>query len=249
MKDARSAIYTGIDTTSINESDPDGGQYDRRIRIVLHEFIPADPFSIIIGDILFSLRSSLDALVYELNGGTSYEFHYRSEFPIFGCHERSGKLVPNPAKRFAAEIGKRVGGMHKSAQAIVESLQPYHRGNGYPTDPLWRLHSLHCLDKHRTINVVAGIYQGVALIPKSIDNFGGWNFDSTYVGPLKMDTVVIRYRLVPLDPKREVSVNLHPVPGIGFADASFFGKAAGDELRTILDYVSSRVIEPLGKYL
>lgn len=39
--------------------------------------------------------------------------------------------------------------MSDEAKAVVESLQPYHRGENWAIDPLWLLHVLSNIDKHR----------------------------------------------------------------------------------------------------
>jgi hypothetical protein len=45
--------------------------------------------------------------------------------------------------------------MDPKAQSIIEGLQPYHRGQAYATHPLWRIHELNRIDKHRLLHSTA----------------------------------------------------------------------------------------------
>jgi hypothetical protein len=136
-----------------------------------------DPFSLLIGDCLQNLRTSLDQIAFELNTGrTSHatqDIEKRSEFPIFGedsptdtghdrfhrCHVKGGKIgTPVPTSGLA-----KTEGMDSAAQKIIEKLQPYYRGNAYDTDPLWRIHELNRIDKHRSLHAAVGFSGGPQL--------------------------------------------------------------------------------------
>ena len=109
---------------------------------------PPDEFRLIIGDCLHNLRSALDSLVYEL--ALAYNDIYPLpedrakvlEFPIFGNRMLDAK-----------ECRNKIGCLHLNAQAAIKGLQPYNRGNEFASDPLWKLHRLSNVDKHRVPHV------------------------------------------------------------------------------------------------
>ena len=75
--------------------------------------------SLLVGEVLYQLRSTLDHLVYELvirNGGRPTS---RTEFPI----------CPTRVKYQAAAIDK-LNDVASGAQDAIERLQPYHAGDG-----------------------------------------------------------------------------------------------------------------------
>ena len=47
----------------------------------------------------------------------------------------------------------RIGGIDPRAQTIIEGLQPHNRGAEFESDPLWKLHQLSNMDKHRVPHV------------------------------------------------------------------------------------------------
>lgn len=98
-------------------------------------------FSIIVGEAIYQLRSSLDHLVWDLcqfNNGTPAS---NSGFPIFksldGYKSRGEPMIQ---------------GVAASAKARIHSLQPLHRPA--PTeDALWILREMNNTDKHKLIFV------------------------------------------------------------------------------------------------
>src|SRR5688572_403958 len=108
------------------------------------------------------------------------------------------------------QVRKKIRGMSQSAQAAIEALQPYTRGNGYRNDTLWLLINLCNIDKHRMIHAIAGAYGGLVVEPDLCKNFSGqWTYWS-YTAPLKGETVLARYTAVPSDPKLDVHVEINP---------------------------------------
>ncbi len=103
-----------------------------------------DRITLIVGDLLYCLRSALDQLVWFLAKLTlSYPEH--TQFPILD--------VLNAGARKTFE--KQTAGVPADAVEIIESLQPYHRPDAaaIQSDPLWRLNALCNIDKHRRIPV------------------------------------------------------------------------------------------------
>jgi hypothetical protein len=103
---------------------------------------------LILGDVLQCLRTALDQAVWSLIHHRTGGDPQSSEFPIF-----ARPLNTEDRRKF----NRKVKGLSDEAIAYVESIQPYNRMDGAPlsTDPLWCLHELNRIDKHRRISVRA----------------------------------------------------------------------------------------------
>ncbi len=106
---------------------------------------PSERFGVLIGDVVQNLRQSLDHLAYELAEGHTPQLtdaqRANSEFPVFG--ERPPTTD---------EIQRRIGGCCSCAKVAIAELQPHRLGYpGYVTSPLWKLHELGRIDKHRVL--------------------------------------------------------------------------------------------------
>lgn len=121
--------------------DPRSGQVTQHL--VNLPILPFNALSVA-GDLVHNLRSALDHLAYQLVlVGSGDEPTRRVEFPI--------------AKDFAtyeAEKSRKVEGMRPLAIKHIDNLKPYKGGN----EPLWRVHELDNIDKHRTLFTVAHDY-------------------------------------------------------------------------------------------
>jgi hypothetical protein len=98
----------------------------------------------LVGEFLHDLRSSLDHLAWQLvehNGGAPTE---NTSFPVL-------KIGPTPNKQGVQPPPTVVGGVSEDAMAIIEDAQPYKWGEHYATHPLWVLHQLWNIDKHRHV--------------------------------------------------------------------------------------------------
>lgn len=134
------------------------GAHHRRCR-VSQDFsdIPHD-FLLLAGDCTHNLRSSLDHLAMAL-GQANVRSRYtrsmtdkevqQSEFPIFS----KGPMT-------AKEESARIGCVDPKGQTIIRSLQPHHRGQMYRDHPLWRIHELDRIDKHRRLVLCASRHTG-----------------------------------------------------------------------------------------
>jgi hypothetical protein len=142
--DARIGEYlVGKPYTSIREYDP---QHDTRpagIRITKQ---PPTSLALVIGDYLHNLRSGLDHLAWQLVIASGGQPSTRTEFPIYkdsAVYQRgTGGVVIYPF--LAPDVG-----------TFIESLQPYHRGEDAVLHPLWVLHELSNIDKHRTLHIAS----------------------------------------------------------------------------------------------
>jgi hypothetical protein len=224
----------------------------RRFRISRVSDVPPG-FSVLIGDFLFNLRASLDHLALALaiafsaksgSGMTAKQIE-GSEFPIF--HARAMK---------PEEELKKIGCIDPQARTEIIGLQPYHAGNRYATDPLWQIHELNRIDKHRALHVVAvqSSLNGqpvVGFFPDGNKNFGGYCYVETpkrfY---LELDAVFFRYGARPIDPSLDVSMQPTISPEIAFGQSGpLVGEIVVPTLGKLYNHVVGVVIPALEKFL
>lgn len=114
-------------------------------------------YSSVFGDLLYNLRSSLDALVYGLvrrNGGTGSR---RTCFPIYS-ELTSYEANTKPGTKADALVG-----VPEHARGLIKQLQPFMRGGDTASlDPLLFLNRLCNRDKHEAAHLMLGFAKGVA---------------------------------------------------------------------------------------
>jgi hypothetical protein len=116
---------------------------------------PPAVISAITGDALFNLRAALDHLAYQLaevNGTTSEKILRATCFPI-----------SDDAAKYKAEAPGKVKGMSQAAIKAIDACKPYKGGN----DPLWHLHKLNNIDKHRFV-ITVGSAISVQTLPRHL---------------------------------------------------------------------------------
>ena len=139
------------------ERDPKTGE--KVVRITQKRKLPAR-WSVIVGDVLFNLRSALDHLACQLVIVGSDESRVTNEtgFPI----------TRNP--QVLKPTSPKVEGMCKDAIRRINALKPYKGGN----DALWTLHRLNIIDKHKLLLLMNAIHQGTVIHDETIAPlFGG----------------------------------------------------------------------------
>ncbi len=141
------------------EFDSESGYKIQRLRVLKQ--IPTARFGILVGDAVHQACAAFDNLVEILNIRETGNPMKRTEFPVYS--DRDGFLHGKNGQRAGvAKIGK-VG---EKPAALIESLQPYHRGNNYASDPLWILRELWNMDKHRNPPVVASLVKHESVKPQ-----------------------------------------------------------------------------------
>lgn len=158
---------------------------------------PPERVFILTGDFVHCLRCALDYIAYDLCLIGDGKINPKSQFPIFS--ERTAENL----KTFS----RYTAGMPKDAVDIVERLQPYHRGDAYRDDPLWQLHKLDIIDKHRRIPL-SGISYTIAFFrPTKLIRRGALNdgFGAVLVLPI-VEKVHFQ-----LDPR----LTIYPIPRFG----------------------------------
>jgi len=105
---------------------------------------PIDPrLNTITGEFLHDLRSSLDHLAWQLVLHAQGKPTRKTSFPI--------RAVPS-ANEKGEWVGPDVaGGISNDAEALIGAAQPYQRGSACSEHPLWLLHQLWNIDKHRYV--------------------------------------------------------------------------------------------------
>ena len=209
--------------------------------------IPIAPLSLVIGDIIQNIRSSLDHAVYHL--GKKYNHPdftnkaHRSQFPIFGNMNNSGSPIDGEISFQNNAINDTIKYISPDAQDIIESVQPYKDGDKFKEHPLWLLNKLSNIDKHRCLHAGAA-YAGSYSVSKC--NVSG-NFTSPPVLVENNTTVTKLGTLAPINPKDTLEKLVTPKMTICFKGEPFSSKVIVGTLALICNYVSFKVLEPLSK--
>jgi hypothetical protein len=137
--DREISLYQAAHTYSVTkELNGDKTSYIYRIK---PNVLPSLRIGTIIGDIIHNMRSALDHLAWQLAllaTPTPYEY---TAFPIY--KDGTNKHIKD-ARRMLRDVPT-------EALDLIERLQPYHAGDTADKHPLWILHALWNLDKHRTL--------------------------------------------------------------------------------------------------
>lgn len=111
-----------------------------------------------IGEISHDLRTALDNLICQLgrvrNRAQDCE---RTGFPIYPHGPRSRER-----ERFRYN-SRLIEHLTPGQRRRIERFQPYKRGNGNGASPLWKLHDLNNMDKHRIGLAMAGFGDWLAI--------------------------------------------------------------------------------------
>jgi hypothetical protein len=113
-----------------------------------------------IGDYVHNARSALDQVIFAISYSRNpdeFANDRTTSFPIF--NDRDAFNRPRRNRPALHEIR----GIPPDAKAIVEGLQPYHRGKDAASDPLWLVHEMSNIDKHRNIHLTAWAAHTIAL--------------------------------------------------------------------------------------
>ena len=109
-----------------------------------------EEISLITGDVIQNLRSSLDHLAYKLftpgpGNGTDGRNVY---FPI----------LDNLAQ-YERDKGRKTEGLEQVAKDLIDTIKPYREGN----EILWKIHKLNNIDKHRLLVTVGSSFGSLDL--------------------------------------------------------------------------------------
>jgi len=153
IKDLRREIDFFLDYgIKPNIPDDDVKSLEELKKVHLNRPVPPR-LSVLIGEIVHQLRSTLDHLAWQLSD-TSYRssFPRRIEFPIYIFPIKD----PDELKSF----DRKVKGFTPSVKARIEGLQP--RSSA---DPLAILHEMDVVEKHRELLLVVSAFEHVVTSP------------------------------------------------------------------------------------
>ena len=97
-----------------------------------------EQFSIVAGEAIYQLRTTLDHLLFELIRSQEHVPTKDNSWPIM---TQENMLV----------FERKTRGVSASARRLIESLQPYQMGDRYKEHTLWRLRKLNDWDKHNFV--------------------------------------------------------------------------------------------------
>jgi len=178
------------------------------------------------GDFVSNLRSSLDHIAWDLAKLGKKRPSSEICFPVCG---RNGA-------RTEAKIRAATAGIPPEAISLMKSLQPYHDGKAYKSNPLWRLNFLWNTNKHRVIGLHSSVSGVLYEVPSGIRVEERKFYDSTIV-------------TIPLSAKDKVRFHSRPNVEIFFGEEDRGVKLTLDDLRDIYEFVSRKVITPLIAFL
>lgn len=223
------------------EIEPEPRKEVRRLRVLTP--IPALRWGILVGDIVHNARSALDHLIEQAtiaHHGTPLP---RTDFPVFTDRddffrrEKSGE----PARSSGLYA---IRGVSPQVRAVVEKLQPYQRGSEYRRSPLWVLHELWNMDKHRVVPVV-----GISTrADQTLDQAGpplplgpGKSVHIWAMFPFEDGTPVTEIELMPDQPATGVKMNMRLVMQVQFGDGPLPGGEVIGAMRLCATFVSAVV--------
>lgn len=235
--------------------DPDRPGYTRIEAI--SEQPPAEPFAVLVAECLGGMRSSLDLLAYELACKHTVplppDVAEDSEFPIFGDINKKGQAGTG-ADMFRDNGRRKIRGIDPTAQAEIERLQPYHARAAFTTHPLWLLHDLDRISKHRLLHPVIASSHGVGIdtrlsinvqiAPGTIEVFRTVTMSQAYMP-------IASFPFAPVDPSQAMKVYVIPalviafdqdVPGVQF-------EPVVDVLTRIYNFILTDVLPKLEPFL
>jgi hypothetical protein len=189
---------------------------------------PAHEWAPIIGDMAHNLRSALDHVACQLsiaNGG-DVECEQTS-FPIFVDD------APGSRKQFA-----RCAGMFSHLdRTIARRLQPYQTADPR-THPLWLLHTLNNIDKHRRLHVVSTAVYGHAIDVLTQEGFRIGRVSEKNATQKNEILLIIQLEHTTAEQPRGL-MRMSIAAGVGFGPES--GPLAGLSARTALHGILAHV--------
>lgn len=211
-------------------------------------------WSAYIGDAVHNLRSALDHLAFALNSKGYADANdgadlppaeeQASEFPVIGDEDSKGNTGQGP-HLFASASGRNLRHVSDEPRRIIEDVQPYKAGQKWATDPLWLIHDLDRIDKHRQLVLAA------ASNPETRIKF--WEAGGLVVeavlgipGPFEDGDELAWWAIPDSEPKADYDLDF--TFGVAFGKATpCAGWPVFETLRDLRDYVRFKVAFRLDK--
>jgi len=140
------AAYTATKPYQIVH-DSDGKEKGFRVLVD-----PPLPLSVLVGELIYQLRSTIDHLAFGLINKTDWtklprDWEGKCAFPL---HLLPPKVSPTPRSAFEREMP----GISDNVFEFIEAIQPYHAANRDKARHLRWLSQLSNFDKHRYLNLI-----------------------------------------------------------------------------------------------
>jgi len=208
-------------------------------RLYLYDLPAVDPeWALVLGEILFDLRSALDHLAYELHvrhfrGKVPRKVEGTTLFPIFDT-------VPD----FNSRGRYRIKHLSLRDQRAIRHLQPYvTRDDDLFWTRIWlaRLNAWNNTDKHRHLHLV-GTGQNASAVPGYPDEFGFRNTPKW--GPVESNAYIGSWTFVRRPPETKphvgafVNVSLHY--GAGSIEVNVLTSALYAHVEAVLERFATR---------
>lgn len=208
--------------------------------VVVADRQPPERLSLMLGDAVQNFRSGLDYIVGDLarrNSGGHLMPRVESDlqFPI----------TTSRSKFKGAVRQARLGLVAGRPAAHIQRMQPYRRGQDPLKHPLWLLHQLSNIDKHRRIPLLMSVVQSVQF--DNIYVHSANSFEIGGGGPFEHKAVLASYS--PADAK--VDVNFGAVQ-VGVALGKGLPGQGHDPARVLADattWIGTNIFTPLAAYL
>jgi hypothetical protein len=191
--------------------DPDTGWHDFRWQVRLAP--PAEDLGLIFGDLLTSLRTTLDYLAWQLVLANDAVPTSRTEFPVVML-----------AHHWRGVSGDRLKGVDARWVAEIEKLQPYHRGERPEWHPLAILDHVNNINKHRTLplTVVTAQRSGFWIDVERMAEGHGLEFQSFADVPIEDGASAFRFRWIEGREQLHVNMNEEIYFRVSFGDGLGF---------------------------
>jgi hypothetical protein len=183
----------------VHENHPEAREY-----VVICKRAPEPPpeIGVVVGEMMHSLRSCLDNLVYAL------AIHETKQNPPPCWKQLQFPILSNEAD-FNGRWKERLSVFSDTARAVMKELQPFKEHSlALSNHGLWIIHELDIIDKHRRLSVVGQQ-------PRQVSIGGNIPLTVNYIhpGPLVDDAVLMRYGT---DGSQDVQVQTEFAPDIAF---------------------------------
>ncbi len=200
---------------------------------------PPKRYGVLVGEILYHLRSCLDHMACQLTEDNKGICNRDVEFPIFTKSKGFGELGDPEAWNF-----KRIGQMDLAKQRLIEDEQPFKRKYGrMRDDPLLWLFELSNTDRHRFLHVVTASAREGFIEVEPAEAKSRLVEISTNFGPVVGDTEVMRFGIlkgqqidmhVHSNVRLDIAFSERPVPdkGVAFVLGSI-GVRVGDLIQLL----------------
>jgi hypothetical protein len=214
-------------------------QYDRRagqylVRVQVERRAPATIPSAV-ADVVRLARAALDALLIASGSPPS------GKAPRFPIHDS--------VHTFAQRARRAIAHLSAEAQADIEAMQPYHRGDLMTSHPLWLLTAIGDVDEQRMLaagTVLAGTRGGVNTI-RHVELLG--EFEGT-PGVFDDGAVIASVRVNVVGPDPKLDMHLQPAFDVAFARTGpVRGRPVVETLSAMLDHVEQEIVVPLERHL